>query len=192
MIKLSQAIVVEGKYDKNALRQLVDAPVFETNGFGVMKNRELVELLRLTARRRGLIVLTDSDGAGFVIRNYLKRVLPKAGVLHAYVPDVYGKERRKAHAGKEGKLGVEGMPPKCRRGGFGRPGAARRAYRQGRPLCRGLFRPDGQRGAARGAFEGAVTAGAHEQQRTAGRAERFDDARGIFKSIRRKPWLIFR
>ena len=111
MIKLSQAIVVEGKYDKNALRQLVDAPVFETNGFGVMKNRELVERLRLTARRRGLIVLTDSDGAGFVIRNYLKRVLPKAGVLHAYVPDVYGKERRKAHAGKEGKLGVEGMPP---------------------------------------------------------------------------------
>lgn len=111
MIKLSQAIVVEGKYDKNALRQLVDAPVFETNGFGVMKNRELVELLRLTARWRGLIVLTDSDGAGFVIRNYLKRVLPKAGVLHAYVPDVYGKERRKAHAGKEGKLGVEGMPP---------------------------------------------------------------------------------
>ncbi len=111
MIKLSQAIVVEGKYDKNALRQLVDAPVFETNGFGVMKNRELVELLRLTARRRGLIVLTDSDGAGFVIRNYLKRVLPKAGVLHAYVPDVYGKERRKARAGKEGKLGVEGMPP---------------------------------------------------------------------------------
>ena len=111
MIKLSQAIVVEGKYDKNALRQLVDAPVFETNGFGVMKNRELVELLRLTARRRGLIVLTDSDGAGFVIRNYLKRVLPKAGVLHAYVPDVYGKERRKTHAGKEGKLGVEGMPP---------------------------------------------------------------------------------
>ena len=111
MIKLRQAIVVEGRYDKNALRQLVDAPVFETNGFGVMKNRELVELLRLTARRRGLIVLTDSDGAGFVIRNYLKRVLPKAGVLHAYVPDVYGKERRKAHAGKEGKLGVEGMPP---------------------------------------------------------------------------------
>ena len=111
MIKLRQAIVVEGKYDKNALRQLVDAPVFETNGFGVMKNRELVELLRLAAQRRGLIVLTDSDGAGFVIRNYLKRVLPKAGVLHAYVPDVYGKERRKAHAGKEGKLGVEGMPP---------------------------------------------------------------------------------
>ncbi len=111
MIKLRQAIVVEGKYDKNALRQLVDAPVFETNGFGVMKNRELVDLLRLAAARRGLIILTDSDGAGFVIRNYLKHVLPKQGVLHAYIPDVYGKERRKDHAGKEGKLGVEGMPP---------------------------------------------------------------------------------
>ena len=111
MIKLRQAIVVEGRYDKNALRQLVDAPVFETNGFGVMKNKELVSLLRMTAERRGLIVLTDSDGAGFVIRNYLKRVLPKKGVLHAYIPDVYGKERRKEHPGKEGKLGVEGMPP---------------------------------------------------------------------------------
>ena len=79
MIKLRQAIVVEGRYDKNMLRQLVDAPVFETNGFGVMKNKELVSLLRMTAERRGLIVLTDSDGAGFVIRNYLKRVLPKKG-----------------------------------------------------------------------------------------------------------------
>ena len=111
MIKLRQAIVVEGRYDKNMLRQLVDAPVFETNGFGVMKNKELVSLLRMTAERRGLIVLTDSDGAGFVIRTYLKRVLPKKGVLHAYIPDVYGKERRKEHPGKEGKLGVEGMLP---------------------------------------------------------------------------------
>ena len=110
MIKLRQAIVVEGKYDKNALRQLVDAPVFETNGFGVMKNRELVELLRLTARRRGLIVLTDSDGAGFVIRNYLRGILSEGTVYHAYLPDLYGKEKRKAHASKEGKLGVEGVP----------------------------------------------------------------------------------
>lgn len=109
MIKLKQAIVVEGRYDKNTLRQLIDAPIFETSGFGVMKNRELVSLLRLAAERRGLVILTDSDGAGFVIRNYLKRVLPKEGVLHAYIPDVWGKERRKEHPGKEGKLGVEGM-----------------------------------------------------------------------------------
>ena len=99
MIKLKQAVVVEGRYDKNALRQLIDAPIFETSGFGVMKNRELVSLLRLAAERRGLVILTDSDGAGFVIRNYLKRVLPKEGVLHAYIPDVWGKERRKEHPG---------------------------------------------------------------------------------------------
>lgn len=111
MIKLEQAIVVEGKYDKNTLSQLVDAPIFETNGFGVMKDRALVALLRRAAGTRGLIVLTDSDGAGFVIRNYLKSVLPKQGVFHAYISDVPGKERRKDKPGKEGKLGVEGMRP---------------------------------------------------------------------------------
>lgn len=111
MIKLEQAIVVEGKYDKNTLSQLVDAPIFETNGFGVMKDRALVALLRRAAGTRGLIVLTDSDSAGFVIRNYLKSVLPKQGVFHAYIPDVPGKERRKDKPGKEGKLGVEGMRP---------------------------------------------------------------------------------
>ncbi len=111
MIKLRQAIVVEGRYDKNTLSQLVDAPIFETNGFGVMKNRELLDFLRRVAQTRGLIILTDSDGAGFVIRNFLKGALPKDKVLHAYIPDIYGKERRKTHAGKEGKLGVEGMTP---------------------------------------------------------------------------------
>ncbi len=111
MIKVRQAIVVEGRYDKNTLSQIVDAPIFETNGFGVMKDRKLLGLLRRVAEERGLIILTDSDGAGFVIRNYLKGALPKERVLHAYIPDVQGKERRKAHAGKEGKLGVEGMHP---------------------------------------------------------------------------------
>ena len=111
MIKLRQAIVVEGRYDKNTLSQLVDAPIFETNGFGVMKDREMLEFLRRVAQTRGLIILTDSDGAGFVIRNFLKGALPKDKVLHAYIPDIYGKERRKTHAGKEGKLGVEGMTP---------------------------------------------------------------------------------
>lgn len=111
MIKLRQAIVVEGRYDKNTLSQLVDAPIFETNGFGVMKNRELLGFLRRVAQTRGLIVLTDSDGAGLVIRNFLKGALPKESVLHAYIPDIPGKERRKTHPGKEGKLGVEGMTP---------------------------------------------------------------------------------
>ncbi len=111
MIHVKQAIVVEGRYDKNALKQLVDAPVFETNGFGVMHNKQLLQLLRAVAEKRGLIILTDPDGAGFVIRNYLKGALPKGQVLHAYVPDIPGKERRKAAPGKEGKLGVEAMPP---------------------------------------------------------------------------------
>ena len=111
MIRIREAIVVEGRYDKNTLSQLVDAPIFETAGFGVMNNRELLTFLREVALRRGLIILTDSDGAGFVIRNYLKGALPKEQVLHAYIPDVFGKERRKRQAGKEGKLGVEGMTP---------------------------------------------------------------------------------
>ena len=111
MIKLTQAIVVEGRYDKNTLSQIVDAPIFETNGFGIMHDKKLLDFLRCVAQKRGLIILTDSDGAGFVIRNYLKGALGKERVLHAYIPDLYGKERRKAHGGKEGKLGVEGMTP---------------------------------------------------------------------------------
>ena len=111
MVRIKQAIVVEGRYDKNTLEQIVDAPIFTTDGFGVMKDRELLALLRAVADKRGLIIFTDPDGAGFVIRNYLKGALPRDRVLHAYVPDVFGKERRKRQPGKEGKLGVEGMDP---------------------------------------------------------------------------------
>ena len=111
MVKIREAIVVEGRYDKNVLRQIVDAPVFETHGFGVMNDRPLLGLLRCLAETRGLIILTDSDGAGFVIRNYLKGSIPAGRVLHAYIPDIRGKERRKDRPGKEGKLGVEGMRP---------------------------------------------------------------------------------
>ena len=111
MLSLTQAIVVEGVYDKNALSQVVDAPIFVTNGFSVLHDKKMLRFLRAVARKRGLIILTDSDGAGFVIRNYLKGALPADQVLHAYIPDVSGKERRKDKAGKEGKLGVEGMRP---------------------------------------------------------------------------------
>lgn len=111
MIKIRQAIVVEGKYDKNTLSQVVDAPIFQTDGFAIMKDTRQMELLRRVAEKRGLIVFTDSDGAGFVIRNKLKSCIPGAHLLHAYIPDIYGKERRKAAPGKEGKLGVEGMTP---------------------------------------------------------------------------------
>ena len=111
MIKIREAIVVEGRYDKNTLSQLVDTPILETSGFGIFKNREQMALLRRVAEKRGLIVFTDPDGAGFVIRNRIKGVIPGQYLKHAYVPDVYGKEKRKAKAGKEGKLGVEGMSP---------------------------------------------------------------------------------
>jgi len=111
MIKIREAIVVEGRYDKNTLSQIVDAPILETSGFGVMKDKAQLELLRRVAQTRGLIVLTDSDGAGFVIRNFLKGAIPANQLKHAYIPDIAGKERRKATAGKEGKLGVEGMRP---------------------------------------------------------------------------------
>ena len=109
MVKIKQAIVVEGKYDQNTLSQLVDTTIFQTRGFGVMHDKTLLELLRKAARTTGLIIFTDSDGAGFVIRNFLKGALPKEGVLHAYIPDIPGKEKRKRAPGKEGLLGVEGM-----------------------------------------------------------------------------------
>lgn len=111
MVKVQQAILVEGRYDKNTLSQIVDAPIFETSGFGIFKNKEQMTLLRRVAERQGLIVFTDSDGAGFVIRNHIKSAIPGKYLLHAYIPDIPGKERRKAAPGKEGKLGVEGMTP---------------------------------------------------------------------------------
>ena len=111
MVKIRQAIVVEGKYDQNTLSQLVDTTIFQTHGFGVMHDKALLSLLRRAAQTTGLIIFTDSDGAGFVIRNYLKGALPKQGVLHAYIPDIPGKEKRKRAPGKEGLLGVEGMTP---------------------------------------------------------------------------------
>ena len=110
-LRIRQAVVVEGKYDQNALRQLVDTAIFTTNGFTGMKDPALLRLLRQAAETTGLIILTDSDGAGFLIRNTLKSALPETGVLHAYIPDIPGKERRKTAPGKEGLLGVEGMRP---------------------------------------------------------------------------------
>lgn len=111
MVKIKEAVLVEGRYDKNTLSQIIDAPILQTNGFGIMKDKAQLELLRCVAEKRGLIILTDSDGAGFVIRNFVKSAIPNAYLKHAYIPDIAGKERRKAAPGKEGKLGVEGMTP---------------------------------------------------------------------------------
>lgn len=111
MFYIREAIVVEGRYDKNTLSQVVDTLILETGGFQIFKDPEQMALLDRAARRRGLVVLTDSDGAGFVIRSRIKGAIPAQYLKHAYIPDVWGKERRKRRPGKEGKLGVEGMPP---------------------------------------------------------------------------------
>ena len=111
MLKIREVIVVEGRYDKNTLSQVVDATILETSGFGIFKDEAQLELLRKAAQKRGLIVFTDSDGAGFVIRNFLKSAIKPQYLKHAYIPDMPGKEKRKSAPGKEGKLGVEGMPP---------------------------------------------------------------------------------
>lgn len=111
MHSIREVIVVEGRYDKNALSQVVDAVIIETSGFGIFNDAEKRKLLQTMAEARGLIVLTDSDGAGFVIRNYIKGCVDPKLVKHAYIPDIYSKERRKSAPSREGKLGVEGMKP---------------------------------------------------------------------------------
>ena len=123
MHRIKEVIVVEGRYDKNALSQVVDATVITLGGFSVFNDKEKLAFLRRLAEKQGLIVLTDSDGAGFVIRNYLKGALPKELVKQAYIPDIYGKERRKRTPGKEGKLGVEGMKPDVLLAALARAGA---------------------------------------------------------------------
>lgn len=111
MHKVKEVIVVEGRYDKAFLASFLDAVIVETQGFGLFSNKEQLALLRVMAEKRGLVILTDSDGGGFVIRNFLKSALPASLVKHAYIPDIPGKEKRKSSPSKEGKLGVEGMRP---------------------------------------------------------------------------------
>ncbi|MCQ2480933.1 MAG: DUF4093 domain-containing protein [Clostridia bacterium] len=110
MIKLKQAVIVEGKYDKIKLSQIIDAPIIQTDGFGIFKDKELQRLIRMLAEKDGIIVLTDSDSAGFVIRNFIGSTVDSSKITNVYIPDIFGKERRKTEASKEGKLGVEGVP----------------------------------------------------------------------------------
>lgn len=109
MIKIDRPIIVEGKYDIIKLSGIVDTLIIKTDGFGIFKDKEKQQLLRRLAKEKGIIVLTDSDSAGFLIRKFLKSSIPEDRITHVYIPDVYGKEKRKTQAGKEGKLGVEGI-----------------------------------------------------------------------------------
>lgn len=123
MIQIKEAIIVEGRYDVNTVKQLVDTIVLETGGFRIFSDRERMSMFRQLAKKRGLLILTDSDGAGLVIRNYLKGSIPASQVKHAYIPEIFGKEPRKRTASKEGKLGVEGMKPDVLREALRRAGA---------------------------------------------------------------------
>ena len=140
MVKIQEAIVVEGRYDKNVLSQIVDAPIIETEGFGIFKNQKQMAFLRQVARKRGLIVFTDPDGAGFVIRNHIKSGIDPKYLKHAYVPDIMGKERRKAKPGKEGKLGVEGMRPEVILEALRKAGATFEG--EDTPISRGITKQD--------------------------------------------------
>lgn len=109
MLKIKEAIIVEGVYDENKIKQLVDATVITTNGFRIYKDKKKIELIRRFAATTGIIIFTDSDRAGFQIRNYVKNLVGNKNVKHAYIPDIKGKERRKSTPSKEGFLGVEGV-----------------------------------------------------------------------------------
>lgn len=110
MIKLSQPVIVEGKYDVIKLSNILDALIIKTDGFGIFKDSEKQRLIRRLANEKGIIVLTDSDSAGFVIRNFISSCVPKDKIINVYIPDIFGKEKRKTERSKEGKLGVEGVP----------------------------------------------------------------------------------
>lgn len=144
MQRIREAILVEGRYDVNTVRQVVDAVVLESGGFRIFNDKDQLRLLRRIACSRGLIVLTDSDGAGFVIRNYLKGALPSGSIKQAYIPDIAGKERRKRHGSKEGKLGVEGMRPEVILQALRRAGATfedeeERAAQEAKPINKADF-----------------------------------------------------
>lgn len=109
MIKIDQAVIVEGKYDKIRLSSILDTIIIETNGFSIFKDKEKQALIRLLAEKRGLVVMTDSDSAGFKIRSFISGMVKPENIIHVYTPDIFGKERRKEHPSKEGKLGVEGI-----------------------------------------------------------------------------------
>lgn len=127
MLKTDKVIVVEGKYDAIRLANIVDAAILRTEGFGVFKDKEKQELLRTLAEKRGLLVLTDGDSAGMLIRNHIRGLVPAEQITDVYIPDLYGKEKRKAKPSKEGKLGVEGIPDDILIEALKRPASPKRA-----------------------------------------------------------------
>lgn len=122
MLHLEQAVIVEGKYDKIKLSSVIDAVIITTNGFSVIKDKEKLEIIRFFAKNKGIIILTDSDSAGFKIRNFLKGAISDGKITNVYIPDIFGKEKRKTAPSKEGKLGVEGIDTKILLEAFSKAG----------------------------------------------------------------------
>lgn len=135
MIKVKEAVIVEGKYDKIKLSSIIDGLIIETGGFRIFKDREQMQLIRKLADTRGILVLTDSDSAGFLIRNYLTGSIPAEKIKHAYIPDIFGKEKRKEKPSGEGKLGVEGVPVQ----------AILEALKRAGVTCESAGEPDGRK-----------------------------------------------
>ena len=136
MLQISQAIIVEGKYDKIKLSSLVKAVIIPTHGFRIFKDAELLELIRYYAVTTGILILTDSDMAGFRIRNYLKGAVPEGDVRNLYIPDVFGKEKRKEKPSAEGKLGVEGMEAEILYEAFRKAGVLTEEVPSGEPITK--------------------------------------------------------
>ena len=150
MIKIKQAIIVEGKYDKIRLSSVVDAVIITTNGFGIYKDEEKKQLIRSLAEKNGIIILTDSDSAGFQIRSHLRSIVKKGEIINVYIPDIFGKERRKREPSKQGKLGVEGMEREILLAAFAKAGVtADTSPEKGEPITKadlmdlGLIGTDG-------------------------------------------------
>ncbi len=145
-IKINEVVIVEGKYDKIRLSSLIDGYILQTDGFRIFADPDKQALIRRLAESRGILVLTDSDGAGMVIRNHINGIVPKAQVRHAYIPDVFGKERRKAHPSKEGKLGVEGMNTEALTEALRRAGVGAAATEKKEPITKMDLFEDGLTG----------------------------------------------
>lgn len=122
MIKIDKVIIVEGRYDKIKLSSLIDGIIIETEGFGIFKDKDKQKLIRKLAETKGIVILTDSDSAGFVIRNFITSIVPKEYITNVYIPDIYGKEKRKDSPSKEGKLGVEGVSAEILKEAFKKAG----------------------------------------------------------------------
>lgn len=154
MIKLNEAVIVEGKYDKIKLSGIIDALIIETEGFGIFKDKEKQRLIRFLAETKGLVIMTDSDSAGFKIRSFITGITKSDNIKNVFIPDIYGKEKRKTEASKEGKLGVEGIPKSVIIEALHKAGVdcSENDRKTGREITRTDFFADGLSGGENSAF----------------------------------------